>query len=80
MPAVLKKALSEKGSGVFEPEQVAVLTAAYEKATKALHDRGQSEAVREVIANRIITLAEQGELDPQKLANIALESFGLRTD
>ena len=51
----------------FDPETIAVLTAAYQNAIK-----GQSAAVREIIAKHIIALASEGERDPHKLCEGAL--------
>jgi hypothetical protein len=48
----------------FEPETVAVLAEAFEKARKSLHDKGQPDIVQEIIARRIIAEAEAGERDP----------------
>lgn len=61
----------------FDPETTAILTAAYDKAIAALHDRGQPEIVREIIAKRIITLAGKGERDPDRLCTSALTAIGL---
>jgi hypothetical protein len=38
----------------FDPETIVLLSAAYEKALRNLHDEGQARIVREVIAKRII--------------------------
>ena len=48
----------------FDPETVKVLCDAYDKASKSLHDNGQPDIVKEVIARRIISLAQKGERDP----------------
>jgi hypothetical protein len=61
----------------FSPEVTQIMGAAYEKATKGLHDRGQPAVVQEIIAKRIIDLARYGERDPQKIANMALQSLGI---
>src|SRR5579872_7064719 len=45
----------------FDPETIRALCAAYDKAKKELHDTGQPDVVREVIARKIIKLAEAGE-------------------
>jgi hypothetical protein len=64
----------------FDPEMIVVLGAAYDKALRSLHDRGQPEVVREVIARRIIDLAKKGEHDPERLCNAALTAInGRRT-
>ena len=52
---------------VFDPEALAVLTAAYEKA-----DREQASSLHETIAKRIIELASEGERDPDRLCHGAL--------
>lgn len=61
----------------FDPETTALLSAAYDKAIAALHDRGQPEIVREIIAKRIIALASKGERDPERLCAAALTAIGL---
>ena len=49
---------------VFDPDALAVLTAAYEKAV-----RGQAGSLHETIAKRIIQLASAGESDPDRLCH-----------
>jgi hypothetical protein len=57
-------------TGTFEPEEIAAMG---EAATcKELHDTGQPQIVREVIAIRIIAAAKRGELDPLRLREAAL--------
>jgi hypothetical protein len=53
--------------GFFDPETVKLLCDAYEKSCKSLHDMGQPEIVKEIIAERIIYLAKQGERDLNRL-------------
>ncbi len=61
----------------FDPDAVERLCLAYDLASAALHDRDhRSTVVNEVIAKRIIDLAEQGERDPTIIASYALESLG----
>ena len=62
----------------FDAEAVGKLSTAYELALAALHDAGQPESVREIIARRIIELAKKGELDSRRLANTVINSLGLR--
>jgi hypothetical protein len=57
--------------GAFEPEAIAAMTEAFEAACD-LHDAGQHEVVREVIARRIIIAARFGERDPVRLRTTAL--------
>ena len=44
-------------------------------ALVALHDMGQPEVVREVLARRIIKAAKKGERDAAKLCAVALSAF-----
>jgi hypothetical protein len=45
---------------IFNPEAIAVMSEAFDRACKELHDVGQPEVVLEVIAERIIDLARTG--------------------
>ena len=58
--------------GAFEPEATAVMGEAFEAACKELHDVGQLQMVRKVVAQRIIAAARRGELDPVRLRTAAL--------
>ena len=59
----------------FDPELVATLIAAYDKAVASLHDNAQPQVVREIMARRIIEAAKKGERDPDRLRNAALIAF-----
>lgn len=56
----------------YDPETVQILCTAYDTAKKELHDRGQPDIVQEIIAQRILDLAEKGERDPDRLCDAAL--------
>ena len=58
--------------GVFGPEATAAMGEAFEAACKELHDVGQLQMVRKVIAQRIIAAARRGELDQVRLRTAAL--------
>jgi hypothetical protein len=60
----------------FDPEDIRILTDAYERARKSLHDKGQPAIVQEIIAKRIIALAKDGERDPDRLCADALIALG----
>ena len=60
----------------FEPEVVKALCDAYDRALRSLYDSGQPDLVNEIIAKRIISLAQQGERDPGKLCSGALSALG----
>jgi hypothetical protein len=56
----------------FEPEATAAMGEAFEAACEQLHDAGKAEAVRKLLAERIIAAASTGELDPIRLRTAAL--------
>jgi hypothetical protein len=60
---------------VFEPEVVAIMAEAYELAL-ASFDTGPIKTIREVVAGRIIALAQKGERDPRALCEHALAGLG----
>ena len=59
--------------GAFGPEAIAAMSQAFDAACKAVNHTGQpSEAVREVLAQRIIEAATAGERDADRLRAAAL--------
>jgi hypothetical protein len=58
--------------GVFVPEATAAMGQAFEAACKELHDVGGLPMVRKIVAQRIITAARRGEIDPIRLRTAAL--------
>jgi hypothetical protein len=44
----------------------------------SLHDNGQPDLVRQIIAKRIIEVARKGERDPDELCARALRALGFR--
>ena len=62
----------------FNPQATQVMGAAYEKACEALHDIGQPDIVKEIIARRIIEVAQTGERDIDRLCERALLALGFR--
>ena len=59
----------------FGPEDVKVLRAAFEDALQALRLVDRSDPAVEMVAHRIITLAKQGERDPHRLCDAAIQSI-----
>jgi hypothetical protein len=59
----------------FDPEAAEAMGKAYDMALAALHDVGQPDIVREVIARRIIKSAQKGERNAAKLCAVALSAF-----
>ena len=62
---------------MLQSETTALICQAFDKVCRALHDRGQPDSVREVIAKRVIEIAGRGERDPDKMCEAALTSLGL---
>jgi hypothetical protein len=56
----------------LDPAMLGVLVAAYDKACRSLHDKGQPPLVQEIIATRIMDAAKNGERDPDLLCEAAL--------
>lgn len=63
-----------------DPAVISLMGVAFERACRSLHDTGQPEIVRELLAERIIQLAREGERDPKELCDKALKAFGIEND
>jgi len=62
---------------VFDPAATHIMGQAFDCACRSLHNIGQlNNAVKEVIAKRIVELARDGERDPDKLCEHALQTLG----
>jgi hypothetical protein len=61
----------------FDAETTTLIGQAFDKVCRELHDRGQPESVREVIAKRIICIAARGERDPDEMCKAALMALGI---
>ena len=66
------------GHGSFETDVTKMMGDAFDAACRELHDRGQPAVVREIIAQRIIKAAQQGERDPVRLREAGLAALGVR--
>ena len=71
----------------FDPESIEVLTAALDEAWDTIQKSGSrfarpaySRVMREVIAKRIIEIAQRGTKDQQKLAEDAVSFFRANYD
>jgi hypothetical protein len=60
----------------FDPRTIQVMDSAYERACRSLHDLGQPDLVKEIIARRIIEVAQTGERDVNRLCERALVALG----
>lgn len=59
----------------FGPDEIAILTSAFEGALTKLGLVDRTDPATEMVASRIIALAKQGERDPLKLRDGALSSL-----
>ena len=63
------------GSGAFTPEEVAVLTTAFEDTLNALGLVDRKDPAVTTVAKRVIELAKGGEHDPILLRDAVLNSL-----
>ena len=62
---------------VFEPEAIAIMSAAYEDALRVLQLTDREDPITEVVAKKIIDVAELGERDPARICEAALKELGV---
>ena len=67
-------------NATVEPAVVLVMGDAFQRACRSLHDTGQPEIVQEVLAQRIIQLAQEGGRDPRELCEKALRALGIESE
>jgi hypothetical protein len=73
----IRTILESEYGAVFEPEDIAHLTAAFEAAlTTRLGLVDRKDPLTTTVAKSIIRLARAGERDPQKLCDEALRILG----
>jgi hypothetical protein len=65
-------------ASAFDPEATQTLCMAFDKVCSTIAERDRSEFVRELIARRVIALAERGERDADQLAEATTSSLGLQ--
>ena len=65
------------GAGAFTPEDATVLVTAFEDTLDELGMVNRDGPLALIIAKKIITLANQGESDPEKLRVSTLAGLGL---
>jgi len=57
----------------FGPDEIRVLTTAFEDTLRTLRLTNRADPVAEIIAKKIIELAQQGERDPVQLREHAID-------
>ena len=61
----------------FDPEEIACMTAAYEDALRVLQLANQQDPITELVAKKIIEVAQAGERNPDRLREKALSELGI---
>ena len=73
-PASMPIRLLLQNDHAFGPEEVAILTRAFDEALSKLGLVNRDDPATRTVAKRIIELAKQGERDPIRLRDAALSS------
>jgi hypothetical protein len=60
---------------VFEPEDVRLLAGVYEDVVKTLGLDEEKDALKQLVARKLIALAQAGERDPECLKELTIEAF-----
>ena len=58
------------------PDEISRLVAAYEETLKALGLKNRSDPITQLVAKKIIEIAQTGVRDPLQLATIAIRELG----
>ncbi len=61
-------------AGSFDPVTTKAMGTAFDAACQELHNKGQPNIVRELVAKQIIAAAKTGERDPSRLCDVALQA------
>ena len=64
----------------FDPEEVTCMTAAYEDALRVLQLANRQDPITELVAKKIIEVAQLGERDPKRLCDKALTGLGINPE
>jgi hypothetical protein len=59
----------------FDPETIEVLGVAFDKALQSLRLVDRTDLATELLAKRMIEVAQQGERDPERLCERTLQRF-----
>jgi hypothetical protein len=61
----------------MEPEEVASVTEAYEQTLRTLGLKDRNDPITEMVAKKIIQIAETGVKDPAKISSLAVKGLGI---
>jgi hypothetical protein len=63
-------------SASFDPQTIAIMTAAHERACRMLNLTDRADPLWDVIAKQILALATRGEREPRQMSRLVLEALG----
>ena len=66
-------------NGSFGPDEIKVMTAAYEGALIDLGVTNRDDPITELIARAIVNVTATGERDPERIKERALNALGVRS-
>ncbi len=61
----------------FDPEQIAVLTDAYERTLKSLALADRTDPVTELVAQRVMEIAQTGHGDAARISALVVEALSI---
>jgi len=64
-------------SSVFGPEAIERMATAYENTLRTVRLNEEAGPVNEVIAKKIVEIAQSGERDPARITALALKQLGI---
>ena len=64
-------------NSAFVPEDIGRLVAAYENCLRVLNLSDRSDPITELIAKKVIEVAQTGMRDPARIRQLALEEIGM---
>jgi hypothetical protein len=66
-----------KGSA-FAPDQIKVMTEAYEATLKSLHLKAGTDPINEIIAKKIVNIVQANEHDPKRICARTIKELGIQ--
>jgi hypothetical protein len=63
-------------NSAFDPEAIRIITTAFESACKSLGLHDRTDPQKELLAKKIIEVAQTGERDPLRIEQGALDALG----
>ena len=65
-------------NSTLEPKEISCIMQAYEQALRTLCVKDRDDPLTEMIAKKIIKIAQTGVQDPAQISALAIEQLGVR--